>query len=716
MSNPLLHSLNPLLHLSNPLLHLAGLPKFDEIKPEHVSPALDLLLSAGKQSVEALATSTDAPTWQNFALKLEDMDEKISRAWSQVGHMNSVVNSPELREAYNDNLAKLTDFYSDIAQDERLYAKYRAIKNSADFAKLNSAQQKIIDNEVRDFKLGGAELSADKKVRFKAISEELSKLAAKFEENVLDTTNEYALYEADETKLTGIPADVLQAAKEAAETDNLAAIAGNKDISAAKAGNENISVGYKFTLHFPSYLPVLQYADNRALRETLYRAYATRASEYGKPEFDNTSIITQLLKLREEEAKLLGFNNFAELSLASKMADTPQQVIDFLENLASRAKPYAEQDKLELAAYASKLGINDMQAWDVAYVSEKLREDKYAFSDLEVKQYFPEAKVMAGLFKVVETIFGVFVKKTSAPTWHKDAHFYEITRHDGTLIGQFYLDLYARNNKRGGAWMDEAITRRIVDNKLTTPVAYLTCNFSAPVGGKPALFTHDEVITMFHEFGHGLHHMLTEVNDYSVSGIKGVEWDAVELPSQFMENFCWEWDVLRHMTQHVDTGAQLPRELFDKMVAAKNFQAGMQTVRQIEFSLFDIKLHSAFNPNGTKTSLDLIEEIRDQVAVVRPPKWNRFPNNFSHIFAGGYAAGYYSYKWAEVLSADAYSLFEEQGGLSAEAGQKFWQEILSRGGSRPAMESFIAFRGREPSIDALLRHNGMANWNLRLGI
>jgi oligopeptidase A len=350
-----------------------------------------------------------------------------------------------------------------------------------------------------------------------------------------------------------------------------------------------------------------------------------------------------------------------------------------------------------------------MQAWDVSYVSEKLREDKYAFSDQEVKQYFPEAKVMAGLFKVIETIFGVFVQKTESPTWHADAHFYSITRPDGTLVGQFYLDLYARNNKRGGAWMDEAITRRLVDGKLTTPVAYLTCNFSAPVGGKPALFTHDEVITLFHEFGHGLHHMLTEVNDYSVSGIKGVEWDAVELPSQFMENFCWEWDVLRHMTQHVDTGAQLPRELFDKMVAAKNFQAGMQTVRQIEFSLFDITLHSAFDPNGKKTPLHLIEEIRDQVAVVRPPVWNRFPNNFSHIFAGGYAAGYYSYKWAEVLSADAYSLFEEHGGLSKEAGQKFWQEILSRGGSRPAMESFVAFRGREPSIDALLRHNGMAS-------
>ena len=678
---------NPLLHSSNPLLYLAGLPKFNELKPEHVGPALDSLLADGRVLIDALATSADTPTWQNFALKLEDLDEKVSRAWSQVGHLNAVMNSPELREAYNDNLAKLTDFYSDLAQDERLYAKYRTIHTSAEFKNLNQAQQKIIANEVRDFKLGGAELANEQKIRFKAISEELSKLASKFEENVLDTTNEYALYVEDVAELAGMPEDVLQTALEAAKADD--------------------KVGYKFTLHFPSYLPALQYADNRALRETLYRAYATRASEFGKPEFDNTPIITQLLKLRLEEAQMLGFNNFAELSLATKMADTPAQVIEFLENLAKKAKPYAEQDRIELEAYAKQLGIDDMQAWDVSYVSEKLREDKYAFSDLEVKQYFPEVKVMAGLFKVIETIFGVFVQKTDSPTWHDNAHFYSITRPNGTLVGQFYLDLYARNNKRGGAWMDEAITRRIVDGNLTTPVAYLTCNFSAPVGNKPALFTHDEVITLFHEFGHGLHHMLTEVNDYSVSGIKGVEWDAVELPSQFMENFCWEWDVLRHMTQHVDTGAQLPRELFDKMVAAKNFQAGMQTVRQIEFSLFDITLHSTFDPNGSKTPLALIEQIRDQVAVVRPPVWNRFPNNFSHIFAGGYAAGYYSYKWAEVLSADAYSLFEEHGGLSAEAGQQFWQEILSRGGSRPAMESFVAFRGREPNIDALLRHNGM---------
>jgi oligopeptidase A len=675
--------------VSNPLLHHTGLPKFNEITPSNISPAIDSLLAEGRALIETMASSNTTPTWQNFALQLENLDEKISRAWSQVGHMNAVVNNPELRAAYNENLAKLTDFYSDLSQDERLYAKYKVIQSSLDFSKLSQTQQKIINNEVRDFKLGGAELPTDKKARFKEISEELSKLGAKFEENVLDTTNDYSLYEIDKSKLTGIPEDVLVAAQEAASADGKA--------------------GYKFTLHFPSYMPVLQYSDNRSLRETLYRAYATRASEFGKVEFDNTPIIKQILKLKLEEAKILEFNNFAELSLATKMAESPAHVIEFLETLATRAKPYAEQDMSELVAYAKKLGIDDMQAWDVAFVSEKLREDKYAFSDQEVKQYFPEEKVLSGLFKVVETIFGVFVKKSNAPTWHKDAHFYDISRHDGSLVGQFYLDLYARNNKRGGAWMDEAITRRNVDGMLTTPVAYLTCNFSAPVGQKPALFTHDEVITMFHEFGHGLHHMLTQVDDYSVSGIKGVEWDAVELPSQFMENFCWEWDVLRHMTQHVDTGAQLPRVLFDKMVAAKNFQAGMQTLRQIEFSLFDIKLHSEFDPHGTKTSLDLIEEIRDQVAVVRPPKWNRFPNNFSHIFAGGYAAGYYSYKWAEVLSADAYSLFEENGVLCQTTGQKFWQEILAKGGSRTAMESFVAFRGREPSIDALLRHSGMSN-------
>lgn len=680
--------------MSNPLLYVAGLPKFNEIKPEHVGPAVDSLIAEGRALVEQLATSTEKPTWENFALKLEDQSEKLSRAWSQVGHMNAVVNSPELREAYNDGLEKLTDYGSDISQDERLYAKFKAIQSSDAFAKLTPAQQTIINHEVRDFKLGGAELPAEQKARFKTVSEALSKLGAKFEENIMDNTNDFKYIVEDVADLAGLPADAIEAAAEAAKANN--------------------NAGYQFSLHFPSYMPVLQYADNRALRETMYRAYATRASELSKPEWDNTGLIKDILKLKQEEAHMLGFKNYAELSLATKMADTPKQVTDFLDTLAQRAKPYAEKDMQELLAYAGKLGIDDLQAWDVAYVSEKLREEKYAFSDQEVKQYFSESKVLAGLFKVTETIFGVQVRKAEAPLWHADAAFYEISDAQNNPVAYFYLDLYARNNKRGGAWMDECITRRKKLNPqnqaiIELPVAYLTCNFSAPVGGKPALFTHDEVITMFHEFGHGLHHMLTQVEDYSVSGIKGVEWDAVELPSQFMENFCWEWEVLRHMTAHVDTGAQLPRALFDKMVAAKNFQAGMQTVRQIEFSLFDMRLHGEFDPSGKQTALDLIEQVRDEVAVVRPPKWNRFPNSFSHIFAGGYAAGYYSYKWAEVLSADAYSLFEEMGTLSAEAGSRFKNEVLAKGGSRPAMESFVAFRGREPSMDALLRHNGMSS-------
>ncbi|MFQ6405857.1 M3 family metallopeptidase [Methylophilus sp. 'Pure River'] len=674
---------------TNPLLVFNGLPKFNDIRPEHVSPAIDSLLTEGRALVEQLATTSETPDWQNFVQPIENYSEKLSRSWGPVGHMNAVVNTPELREAYNDNLAKLTDFYSDLSQDERLYNKYKAIQASTGYATLSRAQQKIIDNEVRGFKLGGAELPAAEKVRFKEIAEQLSKLGSKFEENILDNTNDFKHLVATADELGGLPEDALQAAAEAAKAEG--------------------KTGYLFTLHFPSYMPVMQYCENRALRETLYRAYATRASEFSKPEWDNTHLIADLLKLKREEAQLLGFGNYAELSLATKMADTPAQVIDFLDTLAKRAKPYAEKDMAELKAYAEKLGFSDMQAWDVAFISEKLREEKYAFSDQEVKQYFPEDKVLAGLFKVVETIFGVQVRKTDAPLWHKDASFYEISDQQRQPIAYFYLDLYARQGKRGGAWMDECITRRKTANDIELPVAYLTCNFSAPVGDKPALFTHDEVITMFHEFGHGLHHMLTQVDEYSVSGIKGVEWDAVELPSQFMENFCWEWDVLRHMTAHVDSGEQLPRVLFDKMVAAKNFQAGMQTVRQIEFSLFDMRLHSTFDPASKQTALDVLEQVRNEVAVLRPPSWNRFPNSFSHIFAGGYAAGYYSYKWAEVLSADAYSLFEELGVLSETAGSRFKNEVLAQGGARPAMESFVAFRGREPSMDALLRHNGMTN-------
>jgi oligopeptidase A len=674
--------------MQNPLLHFSGLPQFDQVRPEHVTPAITQLLDEARSLIDSLCKGTETPGWDNFARPLEDMEERISRAWSQVSHMNSVVNTPELREAYNANLPVLTAFYADISQNEALYAKFRALRANPMFEQLTSAQRRIIENELRDFRLGGAELPVDKKARFKEIQEALSSLSARFEENLLDTTNDFAHFVESEAELAGIPEDALQAARETAEADGKS--------------------GWKFTLHFPSYMPVLQYADNRGLREKLYFAYATRASEFGKPEWDNTGLIKEILELRAESAQLLGYKNYAEVSLTTKMAQTAPHVMDFLRTLAVRARPFAEKDMHELQAYAAdKLSLPQLEAWDVAYVSEKLREEKYAFSDQEVKQYFPEPQVLHGLFKVVETIYGVHVRKSEAPVWHKDVSFYDITDHDGQLIGQFYLDLYARNGKRGGAWMDEAITRRRKAHGIETPVAFLTCNFSPPVGNKPALFTHDEVITMFHEFGHGLHHLLTKVEEYGVSGIKGVEWDAVELPSQFMENFCWEWDVLRHMTKHVETGAHLPKELFDKMVAAKNFQAGMQTVRQIEFSLFDMLLHSDFDPKGNKTPLQLLEAVRDEVAVVRPPQWNRFPNNFSHIFAGGYAAGYYSYKWAEVLSADAYSLFEENGVLNEETGHRFWSEILAQGGVRPALESFIAFRGREPTIDALLRHNGM---------
>jgi oligopeptidase A len=671
--------------MTNPLLHFSGLPHFDQIKPEHVSPAITQLLEESRALVTHLEGDTATPTWDNFVKPLEDAEEKLSRAWSQVSHMNSVVNTPELREVYNSNLTQLTAFYADLSQNEALYHRFKALRTQPEFEGLSATRKKIIENELRDFRLGGAELPEDKKVRFKAIQEALSALSSRFEENVMDCTDAFSLLVESEAELAGVPDDVLQAAR-------------------ATAGKEG-KAGWKFTLHLPSYMPVLQYADNRELREKLYYAYATRASEFGKPELDNTDLITKILALRHEAALLLGFNNYAEDSLATKMAETPVQVMDFLRSLAQRARPFAEKDMAELRDCAARHGIPDMQAWDVTYFSEKLREERYAFSDQEVKQYFPEAKVLQGLFRVISTLYDVKVQKAHAPVWHQDAGFYEIVSNTGELVGQFYLDLYARDKKRGGAWMDEAITRRRKAHGIETPVAYLTCNFSAPVGDKPALFTHDEVITLFHEFGHGLHHLLTKVEEYSVSGIKGVEWDAVELPSQFMENFCWEWDVLSHMTQHVDSGATLPRALYDKMVAAKNFQAGLQTLRQIEFSLFDMRLHAEYDP--TRSALELLREVRREVAVVFPPDYNRFPNNFTHIFAGGYAAGYYSYKWAEVLSADAYSLFEENGILCEETGHRFWSEILAQGGSRSALESFVAFRGREPTIDALLRHNGM---------
>ena len=674
---------------SNPLLDFSGLPRFADFKTEHVTPAVDALLAECRAVIDKVSRDDTPATWADFIEPLENANERLNRAWGQVGHLNAVMNSSELREVYNANLPRLTDYYTDLGQNEKLFNKNKSLRSSHGFGSLSPAQQKIVENELRDFRLGGAELPAEKKARFKTICDELSKLSSRFSDNVLDATNAFAHIVTDEKGLAGLPDDARAAAREAADADK--------------------KPGWKFTLHAPSYMPVMQYADDRALRELMYRASSTRASEFGKADLDNTPLIASIVKLRQELAQLLDFNNYAEYSLEPKMAETPKQVVDFLQELATRAKPYAERDLQELNDFArSELGMSQLEAWDIPYVSEKLRVSRYAFSEQEVKQYLPETTVVPGMFKLIETLYGLTIEHTEAPLWNTDVRFYSIYDKAGALVGQFYLDLYARSTKRGGAWMDDAITRRRVAAGIQVPVAYLNCNFSAPVGGAPAQFTHDEVITLFHEFGHGLHHLLTQVEYLGVSGIHGVEWDAVELPSQFMENFCWEWDVLRPMTRHYQTGKPLPKSLFDKMLAAKNFQSGMQTVRQIEFSLFDLELHSSFDPAGARTALDLIRDVRQRVSVLFPPDYSRFPNSFSHIFSGGYAAGYYSYKWAEVLSADAFSLFEEKGVLDPAVGQRFRSEILAVGGSRPAMESFKAFRGREPSMDALLQHNGMA--------
>jgi len=680
----------------NPLLDFSGLPRFADFKPEHVAPAIAQLLSEARTAMHHAAAPETPAEWDSFVTPLEDANERLSRAWGQVSHLHAVMDSPPLREAYNANLPKITQYYTELGQNEALFAKYRLLRASPAFDALGAPRRAIVEHALRDFRLGGAELPPDKKTRFAQIQEEAAGCAAKFSQNLLDATNAYSLLIEDEARLAGIPQDVVDGAREAAQKDG--------------------KPGWKFTLHMPSYLPVLQYADDRALRETMYRAYATRASEFGKPQWDNSPLIQQLLKLRREEADLLGYANFAELSLVPKMASSPSEVVAFLEDLARRARPQAERDVAELRAFArDTLGIDPLESWDLSYAAEKLRVERFAFSDQEVKQYFPEDAVLTGLMRVVETLYGIRVRRGQAAVWHPDARFFEMHDSQGVLVGQFYLDLYARESKRGGAWMDDAITRRRRGARLQAPVAYLNCNFSRPSGGKPALFTHDEVITLFHEFGHCLHHLLTRIEDLGVAGINGVEWDAVELPSQFMENFCWEWEVLSGMTRHVDSGAPLPRPLFERMLAAKNFHSGLAMLRQIEFALFDMRLHSEFDPAGQPTILSLLDDVRSKVAVLVPPAFNRFPNSFSHIFGGGYAAGYYSYKWAEVLSADAYSAFEEsrdarggtRGVLDPETGARFRDEILAVGGSRSAAESFLAFRGRAPQVDALLKHNGM---------
>ncbi|GAA5167350.1 M3 family metallopeptidase [Viridibacterium curvum] len=684
----------------NPLLQTHGLPLFDAVSPEHVAPAVQQLLAENRALVAKLESGTETPDWDSFVAPLVDAGERFSRAWGVVGHLHSVMDTPEWREAYNAQLPEVSRYYAELGQNLKLFSRYKALRDSAAYDSLSPVRRRIIDNEVRDFRLSGAELADDQKPRFQAIAEEQASLAAKFSENVLDATNDFSWLVTDAAQVAGIPGDALAAAKAAAD----------------KAGKQ----GWLFTLHMPSYLPVLQYADDRSLRETLYRAYATRASEFASdgvsptthPEWDNAPNIDRILALRNEAAQMLGYRNYAEVSVVPKMAESPEQVLDFLRDLGRRAKPFAERDMRELRDFALSLGLADLQPWDAAWVSEKLRQDRYAFSEHEVKQYFPEPFVLRGLFGVIENLYGVSITPDEAPKWHEDVRFFRIER-EGQLVGQFYLDLYARESKRGGAWMDSAVTRRRISSGLQTPVAYLVCNFPGPVDGKAPTFSHDDVITLFHEAGHGLHHLLTQVEEYPVSGIAGVEWDAVELPSQFMENFCWEWDVLQGMTSHAETGAKIPRALYDKMIAAKNFQSGMQTVRQLEFALFDMRLHHDYQPGGDKRMLDVLAEVRAEVSVIIPPAWHRFPNSFSHIFAGGYSAGYYSYKWAEVLSADAFAAFEEAAQASRGSvvdratGERFAKEVLGVGGSRSALESFKAFRGRAPQVDALLRHSGM---------
>jgi oligopeptidase A len=707
----------------NPLLDFSGLPRFSSIRAAHVTPAIETLLGQGRALIKRLEQPFTPATWGDFVEPLELGNERLSRAWGTVGHLHGVLDSPALREAYSANQPAVVQFYTELGQNLALFDKFKALRASPGFSAMSRAQRKIVDNEIRDFRLSGAELPSDSKKRFAEIQEELARLSTNFSENVLDSTNAFVLYVEDRAELRGIPEDVIEAARGAAE----------------KEGRP----GWKLTLQAPCYQAAIQYADNRALRELMYRGYVTRASEefgealarksaYERREgapvdssrWNNSPIIERILTLRGESAQLLGYRSFAEVSLVAKMAESPQQVLRFLNDLADKALPFARRDYAELEAFAlEELDLPRLEAWDVPWASEKLRTRRYAFSEQEVKQYFPEPKVLEGMFGVVEGLYGIRIEPDRAEVWDPGVRFFRIvpasavSDSQGALLGRFYLDPYARETKRGGAWMDEAITRHRTGSGVQPPVAYLVCNFSPPVGNRPAMLMHDDVLTLFHEFGHGLHHLLSRVDHLGVSGIRGVEWDAVELPSQFMENFCWEWEVLSRMTSYAGEGEArgnpLPRELYEKMLAAKNFQSGMQMVRQLEFALFDMHLHFDFEPGMGRSPLDLLDEVRRKVAVAFPPSYNRLVSSFSHLFAGAaYAAGYYSYKWAEVLSADAYSMFEEgrnseHGVLDPRTGSRFLEEILSVGGSRPALESFKAFRGREPRVDALLRHNGM---------
>ncbi|TBR43886.1 oligopeptidase A [Marinomonas agarivorans] len=678
--------------LSSGVWHATSLPMFSQLDISNIEAQLDAILAANRDKIQTLTRSTDTVTWDNFALPMEQLSDELAQFWSPISHLNMVKNTPELRDVYNACLPKLSAYSTELGQNKALYQAYKTLAQSD--ASFSQAQQEALRQNIRSFELSGVALEGDAKQRYGEISTRLSELGSKFGENVLDATRAWEKLITDETLLTGLPDSALAQAKQ---------------MAAAKEQE-----GWLFTLDAPSFIPVMSYADNQALRAEIYHAYVTRASNQGPNanEFDNAPLIDEILQLRDEQARILGFDNFAELSVATKMADSGAQVMDFLDDLALKSKPAAEQDLAELKAYAQEaFGIEQLEAWDIGYYSEKLRQHKYAISQEELRPYFPMNKVVSGLFTVANKLFGVDVREEKAfDTYHPDAQLFTVSK-QGTDIARFYLDPYAREGKRGGAWMDDCrIRRRLPSGDLQLPVAYLVCNFTAPVGDQPALLTHDELTTLFHEFGHGLHHMLTQVEVMDVSGISGVAWDAVELPSQFLENWCWEPEALAFISGHHETGEALPQALLDKMLAAKNFQAAMQMVRQLEFSLFDFRLHKEFNQSktGGQTVQDVLNQVRDDVAVIKAPDFNRFQTSFSHIFAGGYAAGYYSYKWAEVLSADAFSKFEEEGIFNQETGALFRDTILANGGSQPAGQLFAAFRGREPSIDALLRHNGIA--------
>ena len=673
----------------NVLLHLGEEPRFDQIKTEDIKPALQTSIAEAREQIASIKAQKHTD-WANTVEKLTDITERVGRIWSVVSHLNSVVDTPELRAVYNELMPEITIFFTEIGQDIELYNRFKIIKNSAEFDTLSPAQQTKLNHDLRDFVLSGAELPPEQQAELAQLQTEGAQLGAKFAQNVQDATDAFGIYFDDAAPLAGIPEDSIAMFAAAAQSEG--------------------KTGYKIGLQIPHYLAVIQYADNRELREQIYRAYATRASELSdEGKFDNTANVEQTLANALKTAKLLGFKNYAELSLATKMADTPEQVLNFLHDLARRAKPFAEKDFAEIKAFAREsLNIEDPQSWDLSYAAEKLRQAKYAFSETEVKKYFPISKVLAGLFAQIKKLYGIELAEKTVPVWHKDVRYFEL-KQDGQTIGGVYMDLYAREGKRGGAWMDGYKSRRrFADGTLQLPTAYLVCNFTPPVGDKEARLSHDEIITLFHETGHGLHHLLTQVDEVGVSGINGVEWDAVELPSQFMENFVWEYDVLAQMSSHEETGAVLPKELFDKMHAAKNFQRGMFLVRQMEFALFDMEIYHQEDEGRLKEWPQILDKVRQEVAVTQPPAYNRFALSFSHIFAGGYSAGYYSYAWAEVLSADAYAAFEESDDV-AETGRRFWEEILAVGGSRSAAESFKAFRGREPSLDALLRHSGFDN-------